>query len=98
LCVHEDEDIQDQYNLVAAHVSTVGLYKPHQINEFLSGGDGWIIACALASADGIVVTEESSKSQKGKIKIPIVCKALDVTRRNTRQMLDELEADFSKGV
>lgn len=97
LCCNETEDVQERYRIIAAHVWETDAAKPHLVNEFLSGADGWIIAHAMAT-NGIVVTQELARSAKGKIKIPTVAKALDVRCINTRQMLDALKADFSKGV
>src|SRR5579872_5417604 len=42
-------------------------YKPHQSAEFLSGGDAWVIACAMNEKDaGRVVTMESLRKFKSK--------------------------------
>ena len=42
--------------------------------------------------DGIVVTQESDRSHKSKIKIPTICKIFGVHCMNTYQMLGALGA------
>jgi hypothetical protein len=41
---------------------------------------------------GAVVTKESAKSKKAKVKIPTVCKAMNARCINTFSMLEELDA------
>ena len=41
---------------------------------------------------GFVVTQESARSRKSKIKIPTICKAFNVKCINTYDMLSELKA------
>jgi hypothetical protein len=89
LWVNASQDVQKHFGTVSAHVASK--YKPHQAGEFLKGGDGWVIAHAMASG-GTVVTEESTRSRKAKVKIPTVCKALSVRCVNTFTMLEELNA------
>jgi hypothetical protein len=91
LCIKASKAVQDAYGDVATHV--VNKYKFHQANEFLKGGDGWVIAHAL-DGDGMVVTQESTKSHKAKVKVPTVCKEVGATCINTFQMLTPLKAKF----
>ena len=91
LCVPASEKVQEYYGQIAAYVAQH--YKPHQAAEFLKGGDGWVIAHALESG-GVVVTQESARSRKNKVKIPTICKAFGVRCINTYTMLDELKARF----
>jgi hypothetical protein len=63
--------------------------KPHQVAEFLRGADGWVIAAALAT-EGVVVTMETERSHKSKIKLPTVAKIFDVRCIDTYVMLREL--------
>jgi hypothetical protein len=92
LCHHPNETVQQCYGNVANHVAMK--FKPHQAAEFLVGADGWIIAHAM-DGDGVVVTQESDRSHKSKIKIPTICKVFGVRCVNTYQMLDALGADLS---
>ena len=97
LCCNETKEVQERYGLIIAHVQQKYATKHQQVREFLSGADGWIIAYALAT-DGVVVSQENRHTNKSKIKVPTVANVFDVPCRNTPQVLDELNADFSKGV
>ena len=89
LCYHPNETVQQCFGTIADHVATK--FKPHQACEFLIGADGWLIAHAM-NGDGIVVTQESDRSHKSKIKIPTICKVFGVQCMNTYQMLGALGA------
>lgn len=89
LCITASREVQQCYAQISEHVCNK--YKTHQAAEFLKGGDGWVIAHAMATG-GTVVTEETAKSKKAKVKIPTVCRALNVRCVNTFDMLEELEA------
>ena len=89
LCVAANKAVQQQFSNVSAHVFEK--YKAHQAAEFLKGGDGWVIAHALESG-GTVVTQESARSKKGRIKVPTVCRGLNVRCLDTFKMLDEMDA------
>ena len=92
LCRHPDETVQQCFGTVANHVATK--FRPHQASEFLIGADGWVIAHAM-HGDGIVVTQESDRSHKAKIKIPTICRVFGVRCINTYQMLSALGASLS---
>lgn len=89
LCIAATKSVQSRYAEVSDYV--MSKYKYHQAAEFFKGGDGWVIAHAMESG-GIVVTQESERSHKSKVKIPTVCKALNVRCVTTFTMLDELKA------
>lgn len=89
LCHHPTETVQQCYSTVANHIAT--RYKPHQAAEFLIGADGWLIAHAM-DGDGVVVTQESDRSHRSKIKIPTICKVFGVRCMDTYQMLGALGA------
>jgi hypothetical protein len=93
LGVTSTRPVQEQYGHIANYV-----YSNHarrHADEFCSKADGWVIAHALA-ADGenVVVTLETEKSAKGKIKIPKVCDAFGMKWINLYQMLKELKFKF----
>lgn len=92
LCHNANQTVQDCYTLIANHVATK--FKPHQAAEFLVGADGWVIAHAM-NGDGVVVTQESDKSHKAKIKIPTICKVFGVRCIDTYRMLNALNAKLS---
>jgi hypothetical protein len=91
LCHPVNQVVQQRYESVANYIATT--YKPHQCAEFLMGADGWLIAHAMGG-DNVVVTQESDRSHKSKIKIPTICKIFGVQCMNTYKMLGELEANF----
>ena len=88
ICVTADKAVQECYGRIANYVHTE--YKPHQANEFLRGGDGWVIAHAMATG-GVVVAQESPKSKKGRIKVPNICRVFGVKCIGTYDMLDRLD-------
>jgi len=91
LCIAASEKVQEYYGQIAEYVANN--YKPHQAAEFLKGADGWVIAHAMEDK-GIVVTQESARSRKNKVKIPTICKVFNVRCMNTYDMLDEFHAKF----
>ena len=92
MCIKGNRAVQECYRQIANHVYTK--YKAHQADEFLRGGDGWVIAHAMATG-GVVVTHESERSKKSRIKVPAVCREFNVKCINTYEMLDRL--DFRVG-
>jgi hypothetical protein len=88
LCTNAGKDVQECFGKVANHAHTK--YRTQQAMVFLGGGDGWVIAHAMAT-NGIVVTQESERSKKSKIKVPTVCREFRVNCINTYDMLDQLD-------
>jgi hypothetical protein len=88
LCVSASPAVQTDYGKIADYVFEK--FKPYQAEEFLRGGDGWVIAHAMDSR-GKVVTQESLRKVEAKIKVPTICKALSVPCINTYDLLDELK-------
>lgn len=87
LRVIADRVVADNYRKIADHVYTS--HSHHQSAKFLKGGDGWVIAHAMAE-QGVVVTQESLRSVKSKVKIPTVCRHFSVRCQNTYEMLEVL--------
>ncbi|WP_375276481.1 DUF4411 family protein [Alteromonas australica] len=87
--------IQQAFQGVAHHISTLTQMNPGTHEEFLSGADPWLIATAIAT-NSTVVTQEVLKPSniKRKIHIPNVCESLGVPYMNTFEMLHKLEAEF----
>jgi hypothetical protein len=81
------KEVQECYGRIANYVYTE--YKPHQADEFLKGGDGWVIAHAMATG-GIVVAQESPRSKKGRIKVPTISRVFGVKCIGTYDMLGHL--------
>lgn len=91
LCAKTTKDVQDCFKKIANHVHTKPSYRPQQAIVFLNGGDGWVIAHAMAT-NGIVVTQESDKKKSSKIKVPTVCRDFGIKCINTYEMLRLLGA------
>jgi hypothetical protein len=89
MCYYANETVQQCLGTIANHV--VVRFKPHQVAEFLIGADAWLIAHAM-DGDGVVVTQESERSHKAKIKIPTICKVFGVRCVDTYKMLDAFGA------
>lgn len=84
--------VHECYATIADHV--MGKHGPRKANDFLRGGDGWVIAHAMEMGqDGVVVTQESARHSNAKVKVPTVCKELGIACINTFEMLDDF--DFS---
>jgi hypothetical protein len=92
LCMNASAAVQSCYGQIGDHVWG-GKYRPHQSRDFLRGGDGWVIAHAM-DCKGIVVTQESLRKLRGKIKVPTICKIFEVQCMNTYEMLDKLKAEL----
>lgn len=89
LCVKADKDAHECFRKIANHVHANN--RAQQAIVFLNGGDGWVIAHAMAT-NGIVVSQESERRKKSKIKVPTVCRELGVKCINTYEMLRQLGA------
>lgn len=94
ICVKADKTVQDCFRKITNHVYDKHKYKPRHAGVFLQGGDGWVIAHAMAT-NGVVVTQESEKTKKTKVKVPTVCKEFGIKCINTYEMLAQLKARLS---
>lgn len=61
---------------------------------FLAGADPWLIAHALAHGHTVVTREVHVEGEKRKVKIPTVCKALNVPCMRTLEMLRKEGVQF----
>lgn len=61
---------------------------------FLAGADPWLIAYGLAHGHTVVTHEVHVDGQKNKVKIPTVCKALNVACMRTLEMLRDERVRF----
>jgi hypothetical protein len=98
LCKKASQDVQQRYGVLSEYVQTNFKKKPQQVRDWFDDADGWVIAHAMAGKKDVVVTEEDEKkSNRNKIKIPILCKAFDVEWINTATLMrDRLIANFSR--
>jgi len=86
--------VQEQYNKIADYVAKQYRDRPAKVAEFLSGGDGWIIAHALCDS-GIVVSHENRVDRTAKKpKIPNVCTRFGVGCIDLKEMLMRLKFKF----
>ena len=79
-----DESVSSHYAQIAQYVAEN--YETQWVDEFLDGGDPWVIAHALAGGH-TVVTQEMPKGEQrdakknlilGQIKLPNICQFFDV--------------------
>ena len=68
-------------------------YHPNAVADFLEVADGWLVAHALARGY-IVVTQEKPDNAITKIKIPNVCRGLNLQCMTTFEMLRREQARF----
>jgi hypothetical protein len=71
-----------------------GDFREDAKRNFLAGADPWLIAHASAHGDTVVTHEVHQDGQKNKVKIPTVCKALNVPCIRTFQMLQAEHVRF----
>ena len=64
-----------------------GDFRDDAKRVFLTGADPWLIAHALAHGHKVVTHEVHVDGQKNKVKIPTVCRALNVPCMRTLEML-----------
>lgn len=64
-----------------------GEFRDDAKRVFLAAADPWLIAHALAHGHTVVTHEVHVDGQKNKVKIPTVCRALNVTCQRTFEML-----------
>jgi hypothetical protein len=94
LALKPSKAVQACMTIIAQHV--VNKYGSRLAAPFLNGGDAWIIAHAMADG-GVVVTQESERSKGSKVKVPTVCKELNVPCIDTYRMIRDLGFKRGKG-
>jgi hypothetical protein len=93
LGVSSNRVVQGHYEVIASYVYSK--FTRRHADEFCAKADGWVIAHARASEGrDVVVTHETERSAKGKVKVPWVCDAVGVKWINLYQMLTELKFKF----
>lgn len=89
LCIHPSQEVWDCLIQIGDYV--VKNYKDRRSRSFLSGGDAFVIAHALAMRpDGIVVSHEGPKQQNTIVKIPAICADLGVKQISFNRMVNLL--------
>ncbi|MCY4463353.1 MAG: DUF4411 family protein [Albidovulum sp.] len=69
-------------------------YFDHAKAKFATGADGWLVACAQVRGATVVTNEQPAPASRRNVKLPDVCDAFRVPRRNTFGMLRALGAQF----
>ena len=94
LSVTASRDVQKCYRDIATYVQANATVA--RTHEFLRGADGWVIAHAMdMGTSGIVVTQEATRRQHGKVRIPAICSVFNVKCINTYDMLEALDFRIS---
>jgi hypothetical protein len=91
LSVVPNECVSNQMTRIADFVQAK--YKRNQCEEFLTGGDPWLVATAKCIG-GTIVTGES-RSRKQKIRIPTVCAAFGVKHVEIWSVVQHFDWDLS---
>lgn len=96
LFVAPTRDVQKVYGQIADHTMEKYSQRRAKAAEFLSGGDGWIIA--HAKCDGGTVVSHESRVDKSSMtpKIPNVCTAFEVPCIGLAEMLRKLGFKFGE--
>lgn len=88
-----DTQTQTLFIQIANWINTQN-FKPQAKQEFLSGGDPWVIAKAVSINATVVTHEKSDPNSKRKIFIPDICKQFGAPYIDTFDMLETLRAKF----
>jgi hypothetical protein len=93
--IEPSRDVQTVYGQIADYVMEKYKQRQFKANEFLSGGDGWIIAHAKV-AKGTVVSHEARVDRTAlKPKIPNISTDFGVRCITLAEMLSELNFQFT---
>ncbi len=85
------QSVVNCYQIVANLVMTSTQYKQVHKSFFLSGADPWIIAAAKAGGHTVVTFEAMPAANTTKVKIPDICKQMDVPFLNLFDMMRKIE-------
>lgn len=84
---NNDQETQEQFAHIANWVNRHRVYSLVAKKNLLAGADPWLIAYSIAHKYTIVTEEISAPLSKSKIKIPDVCRAMNVPCINTIAMM-----------
>ncbi len=73
-----DNDAANRVQQIATWLTQSSGLAPHQISEFLSGADPWLIGFALAHNHTVVTNESLVASNSKKVKVPNICQQFGV--------------------
>ena len=89
------QDVFEAYRTVMIWSQAQTQYTPAAKAEFAKAADGWLIAHALAKKYVVVSDEYYDPYIKRKIKIPNVCRELNVPYLNTFELLHALRVQLT---
>ncbi len=88
-----DLETQTSFSTIAEWVMRQP-FKEQAKEEFLGGGDPWLIAKALTLRAAVVTHEKFELESKKRVPIPNVCEAFGVMTINTFQLIQRSGAQF----
>lgn len=92
--VHPGRQVQDAYRELGDHCMQKYARRQAKVGQFLSGGDGWIIAHARCDK-GVVVSHESRVDKSSLTpKIPNVCSDFEIQCISLAELLAKLNFHF----
>ena len=90
----EDQSTQQEFIKIANWVM-VQPFKEHAKEDFLGGGDPWLIAKAITQSSTIVTHEKFDALSKRKIFIPNVCREFSIPYIDAFDLMQKLKASFT---
>ncbi len=90
-----EEDVIQSYTEVMRWVQAQDQFSDAAKADFAAGADGWLVAYAKSRGHIVVTHEVLNPTIRRRVPIPNVCKAFDVSCRDTFEMLRELGVRFS---
>jgi len=90
-----DSKVAEWYGKAIVWVQSQKHYLPEAMSKFAADADGWLIAYAKQNGFVVVTHEVPAPESRTEVKIPDVCKALDVPYIDTFDMLETLKTRFT---
>lgn len=87
-----NKGVQTEYTAIINDISSK--YFPSELGYFLKGADPFILAQAKHDQSIIVTSEKPVPTNSKKIKIPNLCKKLEIDYCDTFSMMRKLKASF----
>jgi len=84
------KDIVSCYQTIANNVVLNPQFKEVYKQSFLSGADPWLIATAKTNEHTVVTFEKMPPADTTKVKIPAICRQMDVAYENLYEMMRKL--------
>ena len=91
----DDEAVLKPFAEVMIWVDEQDQFKPEAREEFAAAADGWLVAYAKAYGSILITHEVLAPDAQKRVPIPNICRAFDVTYKDTFSMLKGLSVRFS---